>query len=65
MDLQLDLQAKGVVWNQDFQRIASGIGVIEHFLESEVRDSSAIPLEPIYIRLPEAELNYEKQFGKE
>jgi len=64
MDLQLDPQVKGAVWNQDFQRIASGISVIEHFLESDVREPSAIPLEPIYIRLPEAELNYEKQFGK-
>ncbi len=64
VELQLDLCTKGVVWNQDFQRIASGIGVIEHFLECEVREPSPIPLEPIYIRLPEAELNYEKQFGK-
>jgi len=64
MDLQFDLQAKGVVWNQDFQRIGSGIGVIEHFLESVAREPSPIPLEPIYIRLPEAELNYAKQFGK-
>ena len=64
MELQLDLAVKGVVWNQDFQRIASGISVIEHFLECHVQEPSVVPLEPIYIRLPEAELNYAKQFGK-
>ncbi|MFH2131258.1 MAG: tRNA (adenosine(37)-N6)-threonylcarbamoyltransferase complex dimerization subunit type 1 TsaB [bacterium] len=64
IDLKYDLKGKEVFWNQDFQRIVSGIGVIEYFLESEVRAPSAIPLEPLYIRLSEAELNYDKQFGK-
>lgn len=64
IELQFDLKAREVVWNQDFQRIVSGIGVIEYFQENEMRPPSPIPLEPIYIRLSEAELNYEKQFGK-
>ncbi|NQU63829.1 MAG: tRNA (adenosine(37)-N6)-threonylcarbamoyltransferase complex dimerization subunit type 1 TsaB [SAR324 cluster bacterium] len=64
LDLKFDLKAKGVVWNQDFQRVVSGITVIEYFQDNEERNPSVIPLEPIYIRLSEAELNYEKQFGK-
>ncbi|MCG8337957.1 MAG: tRNA (adenosine(37)-N6)-threonylcarbamoyltransferase complex dimerization subunit type 1 TsaB [Proteobacteria bacterium] len=58
-----DLAAKNVNWNQDFHRNVSGISVIEHFLEHEVQEPSVKPLEPIYIRLSEAEINYEKQFG--
>jgi len=64
IELDFDLKARGVVWNQDFHRMASGVGVIEHFLEFETIEPSAVPLEPIYIRLSEAEINYEKQFGK-
>lgn len=64
IDLNFDLNAKGVFWNNGFHRIVSGLGVIEHFLEDESRQPSEIPLEPIYVRLSEAELNYEKQFGK-
>lgn len=65
IDLGFDLDSRGAVWNQDFHRIVSGIGVIEHFLEQEAAIPSEVPLEPIYVRLSEAELNYEKQFGKE
>ncbi len=60
---QFDLLRKEVFWNQDFHRNASGISVIEHFLEQEVKEPSLKPLEPLYIRLSEAEINYEKQFG--
>lgn len=59
-----NLESRGVYWNQDFSRVVSGIGVIEHFLEQEAVKPDGVPLEPIYIRLSEAELNYEKQFGK-
>ncbi len=58
-----DLAEKKVNWNRDFHRSVSGISVIEHFLEHDVREPSLKPLEPIYIRLSEAEINYEKQFG--
>ncbi|PCI30637.1 MAG: tRNA (adenosine(37)-N6)-threonylcarbamoyltransferase complex dimerization subunit type 1 TsaB [SAR324 cluster bacterium] len=58
-----DLQAKKVRWNLDFHRLGSGISVIEHFLDCEEKAPSEIPLEPIYIRLSEAEINYKKQFG--
>ena len=58
-----DLAAKQVRWNLDFQRTVSGIGVIEHFLDEEAREPSLKPLEPIYIRPSEAEINYKKQFG--
>lgn len=50
--------------NRDFSRSISGIGVIEHFLDREVREPSLKPLEPIYIRLSDAEINYDRQFGK-
>jgi len=59
-----DLAKNGIRWNNDFQRTVSGIGVIEYFLETEVKKPSQIPLEPIYIRLSEAEMNYSKQFGE-
>jgi len=58
-----DLEIKKVRWNLDFQRTASGISVIEHFLDQKLREPSVKPLEPIYIRLSEAEINYEKQYG--
>lgn len=60
-----DLAAKSVRWDQQFQRLATGIAVVEHFLESEARPPSVKPLEPIYIRPSEAEINYEKQFRSE
>ena len=58
-----DLAAKNVRWNQDFHRTISGISVIEHFLETGVKEPSLTPLEPIYIRLSDAEINYDRQFG--
>jgi tRNA A37 threonylcarbamoyladenosine modification protein TsaB len=58
-----DLAAKKVRWNQDFHRTVSGIAVTEYFLDHEAREPSLKPLEPIYIRLPEAEINYRKLFG--
>ena len=58
-----DLAAKNVRWNQDFHRSISGISVIEHFLDREAEEPSLKPLEPIYIRLSDAEINYNKQFG--
>ena len=59
-----DLQSKNVCPDLSFSRQVSGIHVIEHFLEKEVGEPSIVPLEPIYIRLSEAEINYSKQFGK-
>lgn len=58
-----DLAAKKVRWKQDFQRMPSALAVIEHFLEKEARQPDIKPLDPIYIRASEAEINYEKQFG--
>jgi len=58
-----DLSKKKVKWNQDFHRQNSGIAVIEHFMSEEAKSPSDIPLEPIYIRLSEAEINYNKRFG--
>lgn len=58
-----DLAAKQVRWNLDFHRNASGIAVVEYFLDHEAQPPSLKPLEPIYIRLSEAEINYQKQFG--
>jgi tRNA threonylcarbamoyladenosine biosynthesis protein TsaB len=58
-----DPVGKQAQWNNDFNRHVGGINVIEHFLDTEAQEPSEIPLEPIYIRLSEAELNYNKQFG--
>jgi tRNA threonylcarbamoyladenosine biosynthesis protein TsaB len=58
-----DLEAKGVKWNRDYHRNISGISVVEHFLDQDLGDPSEKPLEPIYIRLSDAEINYNKQFG--
>ncbi|MBU2513619.1 tRNA (adenosine(37)-N6)-threonylcarbamoyltransferase complex dimerization subunit type 1 TsaB [bacterium] len=58
-----DLGAKQVRCSRDFNRIVSGISVIENFLEEEAREPSVKPLEPIYIRLSDAEINYDRQFG--
>ncbi len=62
-DKKFDLSKKKVSWNLDFQRVVSGIGVIEYFLDTKAKPPSAIPLEPLYIRMSEAEINYSKQFG--
>ncbi len=59
----LDPEAKQVHCNRDFHRHVSGIAVIEHFLAEEAKEPSIKPLEPIYIRLSDAEINYNKQFG--
>ena len=58
-----DPAEKKVRWNLDFHRNISGISVIEYFLDDELRKPSLKPLEPIYIRLSDAEINYQKQFG--
>ena len=50
-------------WNASFSRQVGGIDVIEYFLDSGAREPSDIPLEPIYVRLSEAELNYRARFG--
>ncbi len=63
LEKKFDLADKQVRWNSDFQRVVSGIGVIEYFLNSEAKQPSTIPLDPIYIRLSDAEINYAKQFG--
>ncbi|MCP4750896.1 MAG: tRNA (adenosine(37)-N6)-threonylcarbamoyltransferase complex dimerization subunit type 1 TsaB [Proteobacteria bacterium] len=60
---KFDLVQKKVRWNLDFQRTVSGIGVVEHFLDTEAKQPSQVPLEPIYIRLSEAEINYSKKYG--
>ncbi len=59
-----NLQSKKVRCDLGFSRQVTGINVIEHFLEREAAEPSIAPLEPIYIRLSEAEINYSKQFGK-
>lgn len=64
IDKGYDLTQKMVRFNNDFQRAVSGIGVIEYFLDTEAREPSEIPLEPIYIRQPDAEVNYSRQFRK-
>lgn len=58
-----DLSKKKVKWNQDFHRQNSAIAVIEQFLNEEAKAPTGIPLEPIYIRLSEAEINYNKRYG--
>ncbi len=58
-----DLKSKNIVLNQSINRTPSGLSVIEHFADHPVKKPSEIPLEPIYIRLSEAEINYKKQFG--
>lgn len=60
---KLDISEKKVRANQDFHRLGSGIAVIEQFLDTEEREPSPLPLEPIYVRLSEAEINYKQQFG--
>ena len=59
---RFDLRDKQVRWNMSFQRVVSGIGVIEYFLEKQAKPPSEIPLEPIYVRLSDAEINYARQF---
>lgn len=58
-----DLKSKNILLNQSVNRIPSGFSVIEHFSDHLVKTPSKVPLEPIYIRLSEAEINYKKQFG--
>jgi len=59
-----DLNQKKVNRNKDFARQITGIHVVEYFLNETNRAPSVVPLEPIYIRLSEAEINYDKQFQK-
>ncbi len=58
-----DPEKKGACWNLDFHRSISGIAVVEYFLDHDLREPSPKPLEPIYIRLSDAEINYNRQFG--
>lgn len=59
----IDLEDLKVRWDSSFHRNISGISVVEHFLDDEAKEPSLKPLEPIYIRLSDAEINYSKQFG--
>jgi len=61
---QTNLKDLNVRWNHDFHREVSGISVIEYFLDKEAQPPSDVPLEPIYIRLSDAEINYSRQFGR-
>ena len=58
-----ELKEKDILLHQSVNRIPSGLAVIEHFAECQEKPPSVIPLEPIYIRPSEAEVNYKKQFG--
>ena len=60
---KFDLSEKRTRWNKSFHSTMTGIGVIEHFLDSEAKKPSLIPLEPVYIRPSDAEINYSRQFG--
>ncbi len=60
---EFDLEKKGVRWSLNFHQNVSGIAVIEYFFDHELKEPSLKPLEPIYIRLSDAEINYNKQFG--
>ena len=62
--LEYDLRSRDIKWNHDFHREVSGIGVIEYFKNKEAQLPSDVPLEPIYIRLSDAEINYNNQFGQ-
>ena len=57
------LKEKKVRWDTGASRRVGGNHAIEHFLDATARGPSAIPLEPLYLRLSDAELNYGKQFG--
>ena len=60
---EVALEWKKARWNVSFSRKVGGINVIEYFLDTPAKEPSTIPLEPIYIRPSEAELNYERHFG--
>ena len=60
---EFDLDNKNVKTDPGFSRQVTGVHVIEYFLETDAKEPSPKPLEPIYIRLSEAEINYKKQFG--
>ena len=62
--MEYDLDSRKVKWNNDFHREVSGISVIEYFKNQEAQPPSDVPLEPIYIRLSDAEINYKSQFGQ-
>ena len=63
LEPQFDLDRRKIKWNSDFHREVSGVSVIEYFLSNEAQPPSSVPLEPIYIRLSDAEINYSRQFG--
>jgi tRNA threonylcarbamoyladenosine biosynthesis protein TsaB len=62
--LDLDPTEKKAFWSSNFHHQATGIGVIEYFAEHEAKEPAIVPLEPIYIRLPDAEISYAERFGK-
>jgi tRNA threonylcarbamoyladenosine biosynthesis protein TsaB len=64
LTMEYDLDSRKVKWNNDFHREVSGISVIEYFKNQEAQPPSDVPLEPIYIRLSDAEINYKSQFGQ-
>jgi len=61
---QEEMREKGVLWREDFRTQVSGLDVIEYFLDQPEKPSQGAPLEPIYIKLSEAEINFDKRAGR-
>ena len=45
------------------QRLVT-VQLLEYFMNTESKEPTGITLEPIYIRLSDAEINYSQKFGK-
>lgn len=59
----LDPMAKGVILEESPARRPSALHMAAMILDQEARTPSPLPLEPLYIRPSEAEINYKRNFG--
>lgn len=60
---EYDLDRKGVNWNVEKGQVITALDVISYLGNTAVREPGDVPLEPIYIRLSDAEICYDKKFG--
>lgn len=59
-----DLKSRNVRWNSEKGQVISALDVISFLGKTEVQEPGDTPLEPIYIRLSDAEICYNQKFGK-
>lgn len=58
-----DLESKEVTWNTEKGSVVTAFDVIHYLEDTEVKPPGETPLEPIYIRLSDAEICYKEKFG--